>query len=59
MPWALMHLLSLEELVKNVKDSGGDPQAWVKLHTEAVAEVRGSASIRMDMVVAVGRKASP
>ena len=51
-----MHLLSIEELIKNVKDSGGDPQAWTELYTKAVEEVRAGASIRMDMVIAVGRK---
>ncbi|KAL9601035.1 MAG: hypothetical protein Q9179_002996 [Wetmoreana sp. 5 TL-2023] len=55
-PWTHMLLLSLGELVQNVKDSGDDAQKWWDLYVEAIEEARHGASVRMGMVVAVGRK---
>ncbi|KAL9031755.1 MAG: hypothetical protein Q9196_000232 [Gyalolechia fulgens] len=57
-PWTHMHLLSVGELIKNVRDSGDNAQEWWDLYIEAIEEARRGASVRMDMVVAVGRKPS-
>ncbi|KAL8704725.1 MAG: hypothetical protein Q9225_008069, partial [Loekoesia sp. 1 TL-2023] len=57
-PWTHMHLLSVGELIKNVKDSGGDVTRWWNLYIKAIEEARNGASIRMGMVVAVGKKPS-
>lgn len=53
-----MHLLSVGELIKNVKDSGGDVTRWWDLYVKAIEEVRNGTSVRMGMVVAVGKKPS-
>lgn len=53
-----MHLLSLGELIKDVEKSGEDSHKWLDLHAGAIEEARHGASVRMNMVVAVGRKPS-
>lgn len=51
-----MHLLSVSELLKNVKDAEHNVHEWWKLYVKAIEEAREGASIRMGMVVAVGKK---
>lgn len=51
-----MHLLSVGELIKNVKDSGGDVKEWWDIYVKAIEEARNGAGIRMGMVVAVGER---
>lgn len=51
-----MHLLSVGELIKQVRDSGEKTREWWDLYVKAIEEARNGASIRMAMVVAVGRK---
>ncbi|KAI4117271.1 MAG: hypothetical protein LQ338_007578 [Usnochroma carphineum] len=55
-PWTHMHLLSVGELIKNVKDSGGDVKEWWDIYVKAIEEARNGAGIRMGMVVAVGER---
>ncbi|KAI4098050.1 MAG: hypothetical protein LQ339_006618 [Xanthoria mediterranea] len=57
-PWTHMHLLSLGELIKDIEKSGEDSHKWLDLHAGAIEEARHGASVRMNMVVAVGRKPS-
>lgn len=51
-----MHLLSVSELIKDIKDAGDKVHEWWELYVKAIEEAREGASIRMGMVVAVGKK---
>ena len=55
-PWTLMHLMSVAELIRQLDEPlGAAKDLWV-LHKNAMEEARNGVSIRMGMVVVVGRK---